>query len=280
MELGIDISHWQNDKSTAQKMDFAKAVEQGAKYVFIKISERGEIDEDFEYNWQAAKDAGLLRGGYHFLRWDLSGLIQARIFCDIMMDDPGELPPVADFEAPRQGSKYPSNALLYQFLQEVEARDGRTPIIYTSPSYWDMNGRNKTTRKFEDKWAYYPLWVANYSKDYEEGVTMPRDVEPWAGMEKEWTFWQFTPNGDGLAFGAESKSIDLNWFNGDLNDLYAFAGINKEVESEESTQESSPPTALSSDVAPTALVSSHTNSDISSLRAAINQAIDHWLGKK
>ena len=58
MELGIDISHWQNDKSTAQKMDFAKAVEQGAKYVFIKISERGEIDEDFEYNWQAAKDAG------------------------------------------------------------------------------------------------------------------------------------------------------------------------------------------------------------------------------
>ena len=111
MVTGIDVSHWQNDKSTPQKMDFAKAVKNGAKFVFIKVSERGAIDPDFEYNWKSAKDAGLLRGGYHFLRWDLSGLLQARIFCDILADDPGELPPVADFEAPNQGSLYPSNCL-------------------------------------------------------------------------------------------------------------------------------------------------------------------------
>ena len=280
MELGIDISHWQNDKSTAQKMDFEKAVEQGAKYVFIKISERGEIDEDFEYNWQAAKEAGLLRGGYHFLRWDLSGLIQARIFCDIMMDDPGELPPVADYEAPRQGSKYPSNALLYQFLQEVEARDGRTPIIYTSPSYWDMNGRNKVTRKFEDKWTYYPLWVANYSKNYEEGVTMPREVEPWYSNGKEWTFWQFTANGDGLAFGAESKSIDLNWFNGGLDDLYTFAGINKEFTLTDSTDSETTALTTSTSAISLANTSAHSSSDVSSLKSAVNQAIDDWLNKQ
>ena len=112
MELGIDVSHWQDDKSTAQKMDFKKAVKNGAKFVFIKVSERGALDSDFEYNWQAAKDAGLLRGGYHFLRWDLSGLMQARIFSEILQDDPGELPPVADFEAPRSGSLYPSNRAL------------------------------------------------------------------------------------------------------------------------------------------------------------------------
>ncbi|MCJ7518584.1 MAG: hypothetical protein MUO42_02800, partial [Anaerolineaceae bacterium] len=73
MVQGIDVSHWQNDKSTPQKMDFTKAVKMGAKFVFIKVSERGGIDSDFVYNWKAAKDAGLLRGGYHFLRWDLSG---------------------------------------------------------------------------------------------------------------------------------------------------------------------------------------------------------------
>jgi len=131
MVLGIDVSHWQDDKSTPQKINFKKAVEQGAKFVFIKASERGTLDKDYEYNWQAAKEAGLLRGGYHFLRWDLSGLLQARIFCEILMDDPGELPPVADFEAPRSGSLYPSNSLLEQFLTEVETKLGKK----TDPVY-------------------------------------------------------------------------------------------------------------------------------------------------
>ncbi len=221
---GIDVSHWQDDKSTAQKMDFRKAVAMGAKFVFIKVSERGGIDWDFEYNWMAAKEAGLLRGGYHFLRWDLSGTMQARIFCDIMKDDPGELPPVADFEAPRKGDLYPSNALLLQFLETVETIEERIPILYTSPGYWNQHGRNKVTKQFDPKWAYYPLWVAHYFKEYKPGI-LPTVIEPHASLGKTWTFWQYTPNGDGIAHGAESKGLDLNWFNGDLAALYKFAGI-------------------------------------------------------
>lgn len=212
---GIDVSHWQNDKSTPQKMDFKKAVAAGAKFVFIKVSERGHIDRDFEYNWIAAKTAGLLRGGYHFLRWTLSGLTQARIFCDIMKEDPGELPSVADFEAPNYGDIYPSNSLLDQFLVEVESLTNRIPMIYTSPGFWNTNGKIKGTSKFDAKWAYYPLWVAHYTKA--ESPIIPK---PWT----DWTFWQYTSNGNGLEFGAESKSIDLNWFNGELIDLYSLAG--------------------------------------------------------
>lgn len=218
---GIDVSHWQDDKSTAQKMDFQKAVDQGTKFVFIKVSERGSIDRDFEYNWKTAKEAGLLRGGYHFLRWDLSGIIQARIFCDIMKDDPGELPPVADYEAPkliRPGREplYPSNALLEQFLLGTEDRDGRIPILYTSPGYWKITGKNKHTGRIDDKWRRYPLWVAHYTK-----AEKPMAIEPWG---EDWTFWQYTATGDGLAHGAESKGLDINWFNGDLMELMAFAG--------------------------------------------------------
>ena len=265
MQLGIDVSHWQDDKSTAQKMNFEKAASQGAKFVFIKVSERGKIDEDFEYNWQAAKDAGLLRGGYHFLRWDLSGLLQARIFCDILMDDPGELLPVADFEAPRQGSLYPSNALLLQFLEEVETKMNRRPILYTSPGYWNIHGRNKYTKQFDAKWAYYPLWEAHYFKEYKPGVTKPQEIQPWASAGKTWTFWQYTQNGDGLAFGAESKSIDLNWFNGSLQDLYNFAGIKGSSSSSSSTSSSS---------------SSSTKLDTKSLKNEINKVIDAWAKKQ
>jgi lysozyme len=258
MILGIDVSHWQDDKTTAQKIDFSKAVKKGAKFVFIKVSERGALDPDFEYNWKAAKDAGLLRGGYHFLRWDLSGLLQARIFSEIMLDDPGELPPVADFEAPRFGSLYPSNALLLQFLEEVETKLNRKPILYTSPGYWDIHGRNKVTKIFDTKWAYYTLWIAHYFKVYQEGVTKPNELQPWKNAGKTWTFWQYTQNGDGLAFGAESKSIDLNWFNGSLSELNAFANTGN------TTTPTTPTTPVT------------TPLDITSLKSKVNKAIEDW----
>ncbi len=261
MVQGIDISHWQNDKSTPQKMNFAKTVQQGAKFVFIKVSERGGIDRDYEYNWKAAKGAGLLRGGYHFLRWDLSGLMQARIFCDVLGDDPGELPPVADYEAPNQGSLYPSNALLEQFLIEVENRIGKRPLIYTSPGFWSTHGRNKVTRTFDQKWSYFPLWIAHYFKNFQLGVSQPIIPEPWKSMGKTWTFWQYTANGDGLAYGAESKSIDLNWFNGSLNDLNRYAG----------SSGSTPPAP-----SPTPTPTPTSNVNINDLKNRVNKSIDDW----
>jgi lysozyme len=253
MVPGIDVSHWQNDKSTPQKMDFTKSVDQGAKFVFIKVSERGGIDVDYEYNWKAAKEAGLLRGGYHFLRWDLSAQLQARIFCDILKDDPGELPPVADFEAPPKatsgGTIYPSNALLEAFLIEVENRLGRKPMIYTSPGFWNTNGKNKGTSIFDPKWKYWPLWVAHYTT-----AEKPIVPQPW----KEWLFWQYSATGPGLLYGAESKGLDMNWFNGSLQDLYKLAN-----QDEPGTPE--PPT-----------VPPGTTIDIESLRLRINVAIDQW----
>jgi len=223
---GIDVSHWQNDKSTPQRMNFEKAKAAGAKFVFIKVSERGGMDEDFKLNWQNAKLAGIPRGGYHFLRWDISGLLQARIFCELLKDDPGELPPVADFEAPVKDGKYPSNSLLAQFLEAVESILGKKPMIYTSPGFWNSYGKNKNTGRFDASWAYYPLWIAHYTS-----AAAPMEIEPWkthalnnSEGSKPWLFWQYTPVGDGLKFGAESKGIDLNWFNGTQADLDALAG--------------------------------------------------------
>jgi lysozyme len=225
--LGIDVSKWQDDNSTPQMMDFSKSVAKGAKFVFIKASERLFADADFIWNWKNAKTAGLLRGAYHFLRWDISGQMQANFFCDLLEDDPGELPPVADFEAPAYSyggvMKYPSNALLWQFIETVQMRMGVKPIIYTSPGFWGTHGRIKGTGSYDSKWANYPLWVANY------GVSEPSIPKPW----DDYTFWQYSANGDGLAFGAESKSLDMNWFNGDYAALLEFAGIEEPTEPDE-----------------------------------------------
>ena len=263
MIQGIDISHWQDDKSTPQKMNFKKAVDAGAKFVFIKVSERGGIDRDFEYNWDAAKAVGLLRGGYHFLRWDLSGLVQARMFSELLKDDPGELPPVADFEAPRKGSLYPSNALLEQFLMEVESKLNRKPMIYSSPGFWSSYGRNKVTKQFDQKWAYFPLWVAHYMKSYQAGVSKPDELEPWKSLGKKWTFWQYTATGDGPLYGAESKGIDLNWFNGTLTELNDFAYG-----------------TVPTPTLPTPIVTPGKPLDITGLKNLIGKTIDDWAKKQ
>jgi GH25 family lysozyme M1 (1,4-beta-N-acetylmuramidase) len=100
--LGIDVSKWQDNNSTAQQMNFTKSVAMGAKFVFIKSSQALWTDEDILYNWKSAKQAGLLRGAYHFLDWVANPKAQAQYAWSIIQNDPGELPPVVDFNRLRE----------------------------------------------------------------------------------------------------------------------------------------------------------------------------------
>ena len=211
--LGIDVSRWQDDNSTAQQMDFTKSVDMGAKFVFIKSSQALWADEDILYNWKSAKDAGLLRGAYHFLDWVADPRKQAQYAWSIIQSDPGELPPVVDFE---YWQPPPANAFdkLWNYVVEMERLSGKIPIIYTGAFFWFDWGTQA------DVWKKYPLWIASYtSQDYMESNV--EKLTPW----DKWHFWQYTSKGDGIAFGAESKGLDMNVFNGSLDDLKDFAGI-------------------------------------------------------
>jgi lysozyme len=206
--LGIDCSKWQDDNSTPQQMDFFKARAEGASFVFIKASQSTWLDSDFIYNWQAAKDAGLMRGAYHFLDWTRSASEQARFFCGLLKADAGELPPVVDYECRLNApNKLLASRALLTMLETVEKATGRAPILYTSPGYWLEFG----TAAMD--WVRHPLWIANY------GVQKPTVPRPWL----YWTFWQYTDKGDGKKFGAESAGLDMNWYNGSIEELEDFA---------------------------------------------------------
>lgn len=205
---GIDVSVWQDANSTPQKVNFDKAVLNGADFVFIKASQL-ILDEDFIWNWKAAKDSGLLRGAYHYLDWRKSELEQAKLFCDVLAADPGELPPVCDFEERRNAPPADiARGKLWNFVTYVEKQLGKVPMIYTGYYYWYEFG------SIAEAWAKYPLWLAWWAK--ESVVKVPK---PW----KKWTFWQYGEKGDGLAFGCESKQVDVNWYNGTREELYAWA---------------------------------------------------------
>ncbi len=215
---GLDVSVWQDNNSTAQQVDFKKAKAAGASFVYIKASQR-RLDEDIMYNWKSAKDAGLLRGAYHYLDPRMPVLDQAKLFCNILANDPGELPPVCDFEQRTEnGIVLPPvdvwRGWLWNFLTFVEKELGIVPGIYTGYYYWYEFGTK------DKAWSRYPLWLAWWEKE-----SIIKAPPPWS----TWTFWQYTPKGDGIYHGCESKGVDLNFFNGTVDELYNYARISTPV---------------------------------------------------
>ena len=212
--LGIDISKWDGN------WDASKAKLAGATFVFIKASQATFTDPQFKANWQKAKDAGLIRGAYHYLDYTKPGIDQANYFADLLKNDPGELPPVVDYEL-RRTDNNPSAALgflrdcLDQLTKRTELFEDmsiKRPMIYTGPGFW-MEYGDQTKSEY---WIQFPLWNGHWITSNSPKVPMPWTM---------WHFWQFTSKGPGEAFGSESLSMDMNRFNGTLNELMEFAGI-------------------------------------------------------
>jgi lysozyme len=221
--LGLDISKWDGNWNAE------KAKQAGANFVFIRASQATLTDSQFVSNWRKAKEAGLLRGAYHYLDYTKTANDQADYFAGLLQSDPGELPPVVDYEQVRTDNN-PSIALnfLRGFLNRLSSRTElfaaskvKYPIIYTSPGFWTQYG-DQTDREY---WIKFPLWVAHWTT-----AAAPIVPAPWP----MWTFWQFTSKGPGDVFGCESLSVDMNRFNGTLNDLLEFIGRRDENENSNS----------------------------------------------
>ncbi len=203
--LGVDISKWNGN------WDAVKTKTAGAAYAIIKASQGVNTDPLFIVNWNKAKDAGLLRGAYHYLDFSQSGGDQANFFANLLDADRGEMPPVVDYEQVIS-TLTPAKAIacLRDFITQLKARRYNSIMIYTSAGYWKQFGDTNAS------WAQFPLWLADYNN-----TDSPPAPAPWA----RWTFWQFNPKGSGETFGTESFSIDMTRFAGSQDDLFAFAGV-------------------------------------------------------
>lgn len=207
---GCDISKWQDKPDTQQKVNFKKMKAAGASFVFCKASQGLTTDSKFLEYWQNSK--GILpRGAYHFLRFTMDGKKQAEYMWSLLEKDPGELPPVCDFE------KYPNETppesamnYLWAFVETIERLSGKIPIIYTGAYFWEQYCTQNIL------WQRYPLWIAGYYMSLDSIEAMMEKRTPW----NAWHFWQFTDKGDGLAHGVESLQIDMNYFNGTEEQLY------------------------------------------------------------
>ncbi len=189
---GIDISHHQS------RINWTEVSEQDIQFAFIKATE-GEsyVDSIFGINWKESSDAGIKRGAYHFFRPNSAADIQAKNFISTVNLQIGDLPPVLDVEVLGDVSSEVLVQRIGQWLKIVEDRYQIKPIIYTNLEFYYKHLKHE----FDE----YPMWIARYN-----------DEAPQLKIGKEWSFWQYGNRGQ---VNGISGSVDLNVFNGRMEDL-------------------------------------------------------------
>ncbi len=201
---GIDVSKWQG------QMDWAKARSAGAKYAFVRagsISTGGVAYTDYQFdrNSQVAPDYFPV-GFYWYFRPQFDPAAQAEYFCNLIKDKKFLLPPVLDLEDDGGLSMAQLTEAAKIFICEVYARLEKWSLLYSRSVWLNANALE------DDVWDFVEYWCARYKAGltgpWSDGYCIPLFFD-------DWRFWQWTSSGDGAAFGARSRSIDLNYFNGD-----------------------------------------------------------------
>jgi len=207
--LGIDVAHFDGD------VDWRKVKASGVAFGYAKASDGANfVDDKFGEYWRGMKQAGLLRGAYHFFRPALRVDLQTDNFLAmIRRNDAGELPAAVDLQiisAPTdEWSETPKEnrvPLVMDWLQSIEKATGRRPIIISTPKFI------RETLGDANPLAAYPLWITYSSNEAEPPV-----VAPWI----TWTFWQFTFRG--RVSGVRAPVANLSWFNGSEKELALFS---------------------------------------------------------
>lgn len=192
---GYDVSHYQPNLNIHAQMK-----QRGDAFCFIKATEGiGVVDHLYAAHYRAAKAQGMITGAYNFFHPAMDPIAQAKKMESVIGPlGAGDLGPVIDWEATDGTSVFKDREAGYAFLSEVGNATGKTPIVYTGPYFGQA-------LSLDSRFLKFPLWVAHY------GTKCPLVPGPW----QHWTFWQFTDAG----------GLDLNIFNGSLEDLKKLAGM-------------------------------------------------------
>ena len=193
---GVDVSSYQG------KIDWEKIRQQGIAFAYIKASEgKSYVDPEFKHNWYNAGKAGIVRGAYHFMRFEIDGVSQGQHFVEQMsstQDTEKMLPPVIDVEFHGKYIKHPPNKenlhqVLSSMIKTVEKKCGISPVIYTN--------RHIYTKYINGKYNN-EIWIA----DPDLGERLPSG--------KKWLFCQYSISGKLKGYRGVSSHIDLDVYNG------------------------------------------------------------------
>ena len=240
---GTDVSRWQhpNDKP----IDFVKKYAEGMRFVFIKASDTRETADGLAVKYaamdhHAAQAAGLYTGFYHYavlpdvstpeeIKQDALAQAQKVVWRLASMGgySDRDLPYALDLE--NKCVRYSSSGACQKnatrsavtlwaltFLKSLKEKTGRTPILYSYPSFLE------SSMVRSPELAQYPLWLAQYGIDPANPINQPGVkaggcfVHSWTGAncDSQWTIWQYSSCGIAPKYGVPGNRLDLNVFRG------------------------------------------------------------------
>ena len=194
---GFDMSHHQG-KIDWETLKNVQDAPYPVRFVFMKASEGGDFrDTTFIHNFEKARKFGFIRGAYHFFNPKTDPSLQADFFIRSVKLEAGDLPPVLDVEKVGE-----DEAILRKnvriWLRKIEQHYRVKPILYASYKF-------KTRYLTDSIFDGYPYWIAHYYADSLE-------------YRGHWEFWQHTDVG---RLPGIKEDVDLNVFNGSLEELKA-----------------------------------------------------------
>jgi GH25 family lysozyme M1 (1,4-beta-N-acetylmuramidase) len=202
-----------------------KFLDAGALGVIIRAgSSDGTPYMDYEFENHAQKFNDEIPCGYYwYFRPEFNPSSQATYFVNLMKSVRTDIFPVVDVESNFQKvsmGTFQNN--LYEFISITEDLMAMDSVIYTRGSFWNNNVGN-------------PAWARTrrlHIAMYNDEVSHPwKDPASWT----DFWMWQYSadkpPNNRGAEFGVPPEgtdSIDINRYNGTLEEFYADANWNQE----------------------------------------------------
>lgn len=211
--LLIDTSKWQDDPTTIQNIDFEKMKSLGSSGVIMKVGQGLTKDRNYDTALTNALLSDIPVGGYWFYDNRVEPKRQAMNFASWALPSLLKLGLWLDLED-RQAGSYAGWNNWYIFLSKLRELCPDALIgIYTGHYYWiEYTVQAGIPSPSLIYFKRYPLWIADYD-------SAPLYTIPW---ENDWTIHQFTDLLDGIKYGAESKELDGNYFNGTLDEYHTF----------------------------------------------------------
>jgi GH25 family lysozyme M1 (1,4-beta-N-acetylmuramidase) len=199
--FGIDISKWNgNEASDIKGKD-------SITFIICKATEGiSLIDPDLKSNWDIIRSGDYTLGAYHFYHVTDDPLKQAdHFFTTINGFGETDIAPIVDIEQaslPENAQVSPGDIQkkLLLFLDAIERKSGRVPVIYTDAAFADTYLLNKSFGK-------YPLWLAEYT-----GASTPRIPKTWGA--KGYMIWQKSDN-----YYIDTRTSDYDVFKGPKSKL-------------------------------------------------------------
>jgi len=196
---GIDVSHWQGT------INWTSVAAAGKTFAIMKATESTIYADSMYATWHAAARAvGIRVGAYHFAQPSTTSgdaVAEADWFVAHANLLPGDLNPALDLEVSNGLGTTALQNWVLAWLNEVYAKTGIRPMIYTSPSFWRTYMGD--TSAFASA-GYTVLWIAHW---FVSSPSVPGNN--WGGHG--WTFWQYDDCGSVVGIGG---CVDLDRYNG------------------------------------------------------------------